>query len=81
MIGGTNFEAIGDFAAGGSEDALDLTNAGTGFMSLGDVLAHFDRGGRRNSLIERYLSCGSTGQVFLAGVAMASFDGQRLIFV
>jgi Ca2+-binding RTX toxin-like protein len=76
LTGGTNFEAIGDFAAGGSEDALDLTNAGTGFMSLGDVLAHSTEA-QGGTLID----LGPSGQVYLAGVGMASLTDSDFIFV
>ena len=77
---GSNYEWIGDFAAGGSEDLMDLTNAGTGFMSLGDVLAHSIEV-QANGQVGTLIDLGPSGQVYLADVRMADFTSSDFIFV
>ena len=72
----TNFEFILDFAAGGTEDAIDLVNAGTGFTSLADVLAHSLQWGQ-GTLID----LGPSGTVYLDGVQMMNLTASDFIFV
>jgi Ca2+-binding RTX toxin-like protein len=75
-VAGPNFEVIRDFTAGGVEDVIDLSDAGTGFMSLNDVLANA-LSGNGGTLID----LGPSGAVFLEGVQMASLTANDFIFV
>ena len=75
-VAGTNFEYIGDFVAGGSEDVIDLSNAGTGYTSLADVLAHSLQWGQ-GTLID----LGPSGTVCLDGVQMTNLAASDFIFV
>src|SRR5262245_8848841 len=79
-IGSTNFEVIADFIAGGSEDVIDLVNAGTGFTSLADVHAHAIEV-QTNGQVATLIDLGPSGQVLLAGVGMASLTESDFIFV
>jgi Ca2+-binding RTX toxin-like protein len=79
-IGGPNFEAIADFTAGGSEDVIDLVNAGTGFTALADVLAHAIEV-QTNGQVATLIDLGPSGQVLLAGVGMASLTESDFVFV
>ena len=72
----TNFEVIFDFAAGGTEDAIDLVNSGTGFTSLADVLAHSLQWGQGT-----IMDLGPSGVVFLDGVRMADLTASDFFFV
>jgi Ca2+-binding RTX toxin-like protein len=79
-IGGTNFETIGDFSAGGSDDVIDLTNSGASYSSLGDVLTHSMQV-QANGQVGTLIDLGPSGQVYLAGVGMASLTESDFIFV
>jgi Ca2+-binding RTX toxin-like protein len=77
---GANFEWIGDFTAGGTEDVLDLSDAGTGYRSLGHVLAHASEVAI-DSKIGTLIDLGASGEVYLAGVRIAELTSSDFIFV
>ena len=74
-----NYEVIGDFTAGGSEDAIDLVFAGTGFRSLNDVLAHSTQV-QIGSDFGTFIDLGPSGEVYLANVRMADLTSSDFIF-
>ena len=79
-LAGTNYEWIGDFTAGGFEDEIDLSDAGTGFTSLNDVLASAVEVQTLNG-VGTLIDLGRSGQVYLAGVEMADLAASDFIFV
>jgi len=79
-IVGFEIEGIGDFVAGGSEDAIDLTNAGTGYDSLQDVLANSWQATAATGEIATVIDLGPAGSVLLLNVTMAQLTAQDFIF-
>ena len=79
-IAAPNYEWIGDFTAGGFEDEIDLSDAGTGFTSLNDVLASAVEVQTLNG-VGTLIDLGPSGQVYLAGVHMADLAASDFIFV
>jgi Ca2+-binding RTX toxin-like protein len=77
---GWNIEGIGDFVAGGTEDVIDLTNSGSGFSSLQDVLSNSQvmtgAGGQFGTLID----LGPSGGVLLMGVMPTDLTTADFIF-
>jgi Ca2+-binding RTX toxin-like protein len=79
-VGAPNFEWIGDFVAGGTEDRIDLSDAGTGYTRLSHVLAHATEVAI-DAKIGTLIDLGPSGQVYLADVRMAQLTSADFIFV
>ncbi len=77
---GWNLEGIGDFVAGGSDDVIDLTNSGSGFQSLQDVLTNSQvftgTGGQFGTLID----FGASGGALLSGILPTDLTSADFIF-
>jgi Ca2+-binding RTX toxin-like protein len=75
-----NIEAIGDFTAGGDEDVIDLTDAGTGYTSLADVLANTQSlvATTGESVLE--IDLGPSGALYLIGVEANELTESDFIF-
>lgn len=75
-----NIEAIGDFTAGGDEDVIDLTDAGTGYTSLDDVLANTQSlvATTGESVLE--IDLGPSGALYLIGVEASELTESDFVF-
>lgn len=77
---GWNIEGIADFVAGGTDDVLDLTNSGSGYQSLQDVLDNSTvitgTGGQFGTMID----LGPSGGVLLMGVMPTDLTTDDFIF-
>lgn len=76
-----NIEGIGDFVAGGTDDTIDLVNAGTGYTSLADILANATLVTNANGDFGTMIDLGPSGSVLLAGVQMTDLTVSDFIFV
>ncbi len=75
-----NIEGIADFTAGGTEDVLDLTLAGTGYTSLADILANAEEVTGDNGAFGTMIDLGPAGAVVLVNVAMADLTEADFVF-
>jgi Ca2+-binding RTX toxin-like protein len=63
-----DFEGIRDFTAGGTEDVIDLRDAGTGYTSLDDILANSEVLTSEDGSFGTLIDLGPSGAVILLGV-------------
>lgn len=75
-----NIEGIADFTAGGSEDVIDLTDAGTGYTSLADIIANSEMVYGENGQSGLLIDLGPSGAVLLLGVEASQLTEQDFIF-
>lgn len=77
---GFNIEGIGDFVAGGTDDVLDLSNSGSGYTSLQDVLLNSQIITGSNGQFGTMIDLGPSGGVLLAGVMPSDLTTADFIF-